>query len=144
MSYRVIGKEVRRVDAVNKVTGKANFTDDFFERDMLVGKVLRSPYAHAKIKKINVDKAKALEGVVAVLTYKDLPNIKYATAGHPYSLDPKHRDVADRTILTDKARHVGDSIAIVIAKNELIAEKAIKLIEVDYEVLPFVLDPEKA
>lgn len=144
MSYRVIGKEVRRVDAVNKVTGKANFTDDFFERDMLVGKVLRSPYAHAKIKNINVDKAKALEGVVAVLTYKDLPNIKYATAGHPYSLDPKHRDVADRTILTDKARHVGDSIAIVIAKNELIAEKAIKLIEVDYEVLPFVLDPEKA
>ncbi len=144
MSYRVIGSNVKRLDAVSKVTGKAKYTDDFFERDMLIGKVLRSPYAHALIKKIDVSKAKALEGVEAVITHEDLPKIKYATAGHPWSLDPKYRDIADRMILTDKARYVGDCIAAVIAKDHLIAEKALKLIEVEYEVLPFVLDPEKA
>lgn len=144
MTYKVIGSSVNRLDAVAKVTGKAKYADDFFERDMLVGKVLRSPYAHAIIKDIDVSKAKALPGVEAVITHKDLPKIQFPTAGHPYSLDPAHRDVADRLILTDKARFVGDSIAAVIAVDELTAEKALKLIEVEYEVLPFVIDPEEA
>ncbi len=144
MSYKVIGNSVNRLDAVAKVTGKAKYTDDFFERDMLVGKVLSSPYAHAIIKNIDVSKAKALSGVEAVITYKDLPNIQFATAGHPYSLDPSHQDVADRLILTNKARFVGDSIAAVVAKDTLTAEKALKLIEVEYEILQHVLDPEEA
>lgn len=144
MENKVIGSSVTRVDAVAKVTGKAKYADDFFERDMLVGKVLRSPYAHAKIKNIDTSKAKALPGVEAVITYKDLPNIKFATAGHPYSLDPSHRDVEDRLILTDKARYVGDEVAAVVAVDSLTAEKALKLIEVEYEILPFVLDPEES
>lgn len=144
MENKVIGSSVNRVDAVAKVTGKAKYADDFFERDMLCGKVLRSPYAHAIIKKIDVSKAKALSGVEAVITYKDLPNIKFATAGHPYSLDPSHRDVEDRLILTDKARYVGDEVAAVVAVDQLTAEKALKLIDIEYEVLPFVLDPEEA
>ncbi len=144
MAYEIVGKRETRKDAVAKVTGKAKYADDFFERDMLVGKVLRSPHAHAIIKNIDVSKAKALPGVEAVITHKDLPNILYATAGHPWSLDPEHRDVADRLILTDKARLVGDGIAAVVAVDELTAKKALKLIEVEYEVLPFVLDPEKA
>lgn len=144
MTHKVIGESVNRVDAVAKVTGKAKYTDDFFERDMLVGKVLRSPYAHAIIKNIDVSKAKALPGVEAVITYMDLPSIKYPTAGHPYDLDPSHRDVADRLILTDKARYVGDEVAAVVAVDSLTAEKALKLIEVEYEILPFVLDPEEA
>jgi len=135
---------VTRKDAVAKVTGKAKYADDFFERDMLVGKVLRSPYAHAVIKNIDVSKARALPGVEAVITHKDLPGIKYGTAGHPWSLEVDHRDAEDRLILTDKARLVGDGIAAVVAIDALTAEKALKLIEVEYEVLPFVLDPEEA
>ncbi len=144
MSYTTIGKSVQRVDAVAKVTGKAKFTADLCDKDMLVGKVLRSPYAHAVIKHIDVAKAAALPGVLAVLTHKDVPQVKFATAGHPYSLDPGHRDKEDRLILTDKARFVGDAIAAVVATDELIGEKALKLIEVEYEVLPALITPEAA
>lgn len=144
MEFEVVGKREQRKDAVAKVTGKAKYADDFFERDMLVGKVLRSPHAHALIKSINVEKAKAMPGVEAVLTYKDMPKIKFGTAGHPYSLDANHRDVEDRYILTDKVRYSGEGVAAVVAVDALTAEKALKLIEVEYEVLPFVLDPEKA
>ncbi len=144
MGFKIIGSSVNRLDAVSKVTGKAKYTNDFFEREMLCGKVLRSPYAHAVIKAIDVSEAKALPGVIAVFTSQDLPKLKYATAGHPWSIDPKHRDIEDRMILTDKARYVGDSVAAVVAQDEIIAKEALKLIKVDYEVLPHVLDPEKA
>lgn len=144
MSYKILGSDINRVDAFAKVTGRAKYTDDFMERDMLVGKVLRSPYAHAYIKNIDVEEASKLEGVYAIITSKDLPKIKFATAGHPYSLDPTHRDVEDRLILTDKARLVGDAIAAIVAKDEIIAEKALKLIKVDYEILPAVFDVEEA
>ena len=144
MTYKVIGSNVNRIDAVAKVTGKAKYVDDFFERDMLTGKVLRSPYAHAKIINIDVSEAKEIEGVEAIITYKDLPNIKFSTAGHPWSLDPSHRDIEDRLILTDKARFVGDAIAAVVATNEIIAERAMKLIKVEYEVLHHIIRPEDA
>lgn len=144
MAYTIIGKSVQRIDAVSKVTGKAKYTDDYLEQEMLVGKILRSPYAHARIKSIDVSKAKVLPGVEAVLTHHDVPVIKFATAGHPYSLDPGHRDKADRLILTDKARFVGDAVAAVVATDELIAEKALKLIMVEYEVLEALTTPEAA
>ncbi|KKM11054.1 xanthine dehydrogenase [Clostridiales bacterium PH28_bin88] len=144
MAFEVVGESVKRIDAVAKVTGKAKYTGDFFERDMLVGKILRSPHAHAAVKSIDASKAKALPGVAAVLTYEDVPQEPYATAGHPYSLDPKRGDRADRTILTGKARFVGDAVAAVVATNELIAEKALKLIDVEYEVLEPLLTPEAA
>lgn len=144
MTFEIVGKSVNRLDGVAKVTGRAKYADDFSERGMLIGKVLRSPYAHAIVKNIDTTKALALEGVEAVITYKDLPKIKFATAGHPWSLDPSHRDIEDRLILTDKARFVGDAIAAVVASDELIAERALKLIEVDYEVLPHILKSEDA
>ncbi|MHB1654295.1 MAG: xanthine dehydrogenase molybdenum-binding subunit XdhA [Desulfitobacteriaceae bacterium] len=144
MAYTTVGKSIKRVDAIAKVTGKAKYTGDFTERDMLIGKMLRSPYAHARVKRIDVSKAKALPGVEAVLTYTDVPQIKYATAGHPYSLDPGHRDKEDRLILTDKARFYGDAVAAVVATDELIAEQALKLIEVEYEELEVLLSPEAA
>ncbi|MDR3540238.1 MAG: xanthine dehydrogenase molybdenum-binding subunit XdhA [Desulfosporosinus sp.] len=167
MAYKVVGKSVCKVDAIAKVTGKARYTDDYFERDMLVGKILHSPYAHALIKTIDVSLAKALPGVEAVLTYKDLPKInfstslpgviedvtekeleaeriKFATAGHPYALDPGHRDVEDRHILAKKARFVGDAIAAVVATDELIAAQALKLIKVEYEVLEALTSTEAA
>ncbi|GAA0742803.1 xanthine dehydrogenase molybdenum-binding subunit XdhA [Clostridium oceanicum] len=143
-SYTLIGKGINRVDAVAKVTGKAKYCSDYFEPDLLVGMVLRSPYAHAKIKNIDTKEAEKLEGVEAVLTYKTVPNTKFPTAGHPYSLDPSHRDIEDYSLLTDKARFVGDAVAAVVATDELIAKKALKLIKIDYEVLPFVTDQEEA
>jgi xanthine dehydrogenase molybdenum-binding subunit len=144
MSLKIVGKSVQRLDAVEKVTGRARYSEDFFERDMLVGKVLRSPHAHARVLRIDAARARALPGVEAVLTPADLPQVKFPTAGHPWSLDPAHRDVADRLILTDKARFVGDAVAAVVAVDELTAEKALRLIEVEYDVLPFVLTAEDA
>lgn len=144
MAYSVLGKSVTRVDAVAKVTGKAKYTDDLAEKNMLIGKLLRSPYAHARIKSIDVSRAKALPGVEAILTYKELPNIKFPTAGHAYTLDPNRRDKADRLILTDKARFVGDAVAAVVAQDELVAQKALELIEVEYEVMEALLTPEAA
>jgi xanthine dehydrogenase molybdenum-binding subunit len=144
MDYKVIGSSVTRLDGVAKVTGKAKYADDYFEREMLVGKVLRSPYAHAKIKSIDISKAKALEGVEAVITHADLPKIKFATAGHPWTFDEAHRDIEDRLIITDKARFWGEPVVAVVATDEIIAQRALKLIEVEYDVLPFVLDQEEA
>jgi xanthine dehydrogenase molybdenum-binding subunit len=144
MSLKIVGKSVQRLDAVDKVTGRARYSEDFFERDMLVGKVLRSPYAHARVKRIDAAKARALPGVEAVLLPRDLPRVKFPTAGHPWALDPGHRDVADRLILTEKARFVGDAVAAVVAVDPLVAEQALRLIEVEYEVLPHVLTAEDA
>jgi len=144
MGLNMVGKSVQRLDAVAKVTGKALYSEDFFERDLLVGKVLRSPHAHARVLSMDVSRALALPGVEAVLQAKDLPNLKFGTAGHPWSLDPHHRDIADRLILTDKARFVGDAVAAVVAVDLLTATKALGLIDVQYEVLPFVLTPEEA
>jgi xanthine dehydrogenase molybdenum-binding subunit len=141
---KIVGKSVQRLDAVEKVTGRARYSEDFFERDMLVGKVLRSPFAHARVKRIDASRAKALPGVEAVLTPADLPKIKFPTAGHPWALDPAHRDVADRLILTDQTRFVGDAVAAVVAVDALTAEQALRLIEVEYEELPFVLTAEDA
>ncbi len=79
-----IGKSVQRVDAVAKVTGRARYTDDFYIPGMLVAKYLRSTIAHGRVKRIDTSKAKRLAGVEAVYTYADVPQNKFATAGHPY------------------------------------------------------------
>jgi xanthine dehydrogenase molybdenum-binding subunit len=128
-----IGKSVKRVDAVAKVTGRARYTDDFYIPGMLVAKYLRSTIAHGRVKRIDSSKAKRLAGVEAVYTYEDVPQTKFATAGHPYSLDPAHKDVEDRLLLTQHVRYWGDEIAIVVAENSLILQDALKLIQVEYE-----------
>ncbi len=144
MGSGIVGKGVPRLDAVDKVTGRARYSEDFSQRDMLVGKVLRSPHAHARVLRVDAAEARALPGVEAVLTAEDLPTIKFGTSGHPWSLDPHHRDMADRLILTPKARFVGDAVAAVVAVDLPTAQKALRLIRVDYEVLPCVLTPEAA
>lgn len=144
MTYKIVGKSEQRIDGVSKVTGRAKFTGDFTERNMLVGKILRSPFAHAKVKSIDASAAKVLPGVEAVLTYLDVPQIKFATAGHPYSLDPRYRDKEDRLILTGKARFAGDAVAAVVAIDEITAAKALKLIAVEYEQLEPLTTPEAA
>ncbi|MCB2178898.1 molybdopterin-dependent oxidoreductase [bacterium] len=131
-----VGKPEPKVDAVKLVQGKPAFTADIELRGMLVAKVLRSPVAHARIKYIDASKARALEGVAAVLTYQDIPRVPYSTAGQS---DPIPGPL-DMFSLDNKVRYVGDRVAFVAAETEEIAMQALKLIDVEYEELPAILD----
>ncbi len=139
-TWHSVGKPEIKVDALKLVQGKPAFAADIEKRGMLVAKVLRSPVAHARIKKIDASKANALEGVAAVLTYEDLPRVVYSTAGQS---DPIPGPL-DMFSLDNKVRYVGDRVAFVAAETEEIAEQALKLIEVEYEELPILLDPAQA
>lgn len=136
----VVGKAERKVDAVKLVTGKPAFVDDIELRGLLHGRLLTSPHAHAIIREIDVSRARALPGVHAVLTYKDVPRIPYTTAGQSWPEPGPH----DQYCLDYRVRFVGDRVAAVAAETLEIAEQALKLIEVDYEILPALLDPRKA
>lgn len=137
---KVIGRSEPKVDAVKLASGKPVYADDFEMRDMLYAALLTSPHAHARIKHIDITKAKALPGVHAVLTYKDVPRVYYASGGQSYPNPLPY----DQVSLDNKVRHVGDRVAVVAAESPEIAHEALKLIEVDYEVLPAVFDPEAA
>lgn len=128
-----IGKSVKRVDAFEKVTGRARYTNDFLLNNALVAKVLHSTIANGKVKKIDITEASKLPGVVKIITCFDVPDITFPTSGHPLSLDIHHADIADRKLLNTRVRYYGDDIAAVIAKNDLIATRALKLIKVEYE-----------
>ncbi|HUK17897.1 MAG TPA: molybdopterin cofactor-binding domain-containing protein [Bryobacteraceae bacterium] len=138
--HLVVGKNLRKVDGVKLVTGGAAFTDDIHLPGMLYGKILPSPHAHARIRRIDTTKARALPGVLAVLTYQDVPRVPHTTAGQAWPEPSPY----DTYLLDSKVRFVGDRVAAVAAESRAIAEQAIKLIEVDYEILPAVLDMEQA
>jgi CO/xanthine dehydrogenase Mo-binding subunit len=122
------------------VTGTARYTADVSMEGLLHLKVLRSPHAHAKITAIRTEKAAAVPGVHAVFTWKDVPRRLYTSALHDdYRVDPD-----DTYILDDVVRYVGQRVAAVAAESEGAAEEACRLIEVDYDILPAVFDPEKA
>ncbi len=135
-----VGQPQAKVDGVKLATGQPVFTDDVKLPDMLYGALLTSPHAHARIKKIDASRARALEGVYAVLTHKDVARVKYATGGQSYPQPPPY----DQVSLDDKVRHVGDRVAIVAAESPAIARRALRMIDVEYEVLPHVLDPVEA
>jgi putative selenate reductase molybdopterin-binding subunit len=137
---RVVGKPEIKVDAVKLAQGKPAFTDDIELRGMLYAKVLHSPVAHARIKRINATKARALEGVHAVLTHQDIPRVVYSTAGQS---DPIPGPL-DSFSLDNKVRFVGDRVAFVAAESEEIAERALELIQVEYEELPAIIDSRDA
>ncbi len=132
-----MGKPEPKVDAVKLVQGKPAFTADIEMRGMLVAKVLHSPHAHARIRSIDASKARALPGVAAVLTHTDIPRVVYSTAGQS---DPIPGPL-DSFSLDHKVRFVGDRVAFVAAESAEIAEAALGLIEVDYELLPALFDP---
>lgn len=139
-TWQTVGKPEIKVDAIKLVQGKPAFTADFEKRGMLHAKVLHSPHAHAIIKKIDTSKAKELEGVAAVLTWQDIPRVVYSTAGQS---DPIPGPL-DTFSLDKKVRFVGDRVALVAAETPEIAEKALSLIKVEYEVLPAILDSREA
>jgi putative selenate reductase molybdopterin-binding subunit len=137
---RVVGQAEPKVDGVKLAAGRPVFTDDVEVDGMLYGALLTSPHAHARIKQIDAERARALPGVHAVLTHEDIPRVKYASGGQSYPQPPPY----DQVVLDDKVRHVGDRVAVVAAETPELAAQALRLIEVDYEVLPHVLDPEAA
>jgi putative selenate reductase molybdopterin-binding subunit len=139
-TWQTVGKPEKKVDAVKLVQGKPAFAADMDMRGMLYAKVLHSPHAHARIKKIDTSKAKELKGVAAVLTWQDIPRVVYSTAGQS---DPIPGPL-DTFSLDHKVRFVGDRVAFVAAESPEIAEKALSLIEVEYEILDSILDSREA
>src|ERR1044071_1527012 len=133
-SYSVIGKPQRRVDGEEKVTGKALYTVDLQIPGMAHAKILRSPFAHAKVVRIDAAKAEKLPGVYGVITREDQRH--FAMFGAAYK---------DQTVVAvDKVRYVGDPVAAVAAVDDATAEQALRLVEVDYEELPAVTSIEEA
>lgn len=133
--YEVVGKPLPRIDGKVKVTGSATFADDLILPGMLHGKLVRSPYAHAKIIRIDTRKAERLPGVRAVITGKDFPGIVVGFM----------KQYADRPpIAIDKVRHYGEAVAAIAAIDEDTAEEALSLIDIEYEELPCVLNWEEA
>jgi len=137
---KIVSKSKKKIDGPGLATGKRKFVDDFDMPGALVGKVLRSPHAHAIIKKINTSKAKKLPGVHAVLCYKDVPRVAHTTAGQGFPEPSPY----DTFVFDKKVRYVGDRVAAVAAESDDIAAEALKLIGVEYKVLPAVLDAKKA
>ena len=130
--FSVIGKRLPMVDAPEKVTGAGIYTDDMTMPGMLVGKILHSPHAHARIRNIDTRKAEALPGVKAVVTGREFPN--------QYGILPIGHD--ETAFAVDKVRYIGDNVAGVAAVSEEVARQALELIEVDYETLPAWFDAE--
>lgn len=141
--YKVIGTRVVRPDGVDKVTGRANFGADFTLPGMLYGKVLRSPHAHARIKKIDTSAASAIEGVYAVVTGADFPKVgsEEITGGEGAG---DFADLASNVMARDKVVYHGHAVAAVAAKSTIVADAALAAIKVEYEVLTPVMDLDAA
>ena len=132
--FTTIGKSVAFVDAAEKTTGHGKYTDDLSVPGMLIGKILHSPHPHARIKRIDTARALALPGVVAVVAGNDAPTT--------YGILPIGHD--EHALALDKVRYVGDNVACVAAVDEATAERALELIDVEYELLPAWFDPEQS
>lgn len=131
-----VGKSYDKVDAKGILSGKPSYTGDFVPKDALIIKVLRSPHAQARIKSIDTSKAKLIPGVEAIFTYEDVPNTRVTLAGQTYPEPSAY----DALILDPVVRYVGDEVALVVAKDEATALKAMPLLKVEYEVQKPVLD----
>jgi putative selenate reductase molybdopterin-binding subunit len=128
---KYVNHERPSIDGKGLMMGKPGYTDDLAERGSLIVKVLRSPHAFAKIKSIDKSKASELEGVELVLTYEDFERIPVTRAGQGYPEPSPH----DKFVLDNYVRHVGDEVAAVAATDVKTAEKALSLLDVEYEVL---------
>jgi CO/xanthine dehydrogenase Mo-binding subunit len=139
--FRVIGRRTPKVDAIDKVTGRAQFGADVPLSRLLMGKVLRSPHAHAHIRRIDTEKAAALPGVHAIITSHDLPTITPGTRGKQGSATLQESYLSQEVLARDRVLFHGHAVAAVAATSSDIAEAALELIQVEYEPLPYVLDP---
>lgn len=140
METRYVGAPVRKSDARALTTGQPVYTDDIAPAGCLIVKVLRSPHAHALITEINTNIAKKVPGIECILTYEDVPQKRFTMAGQTFPEPSPY----DRLILDRRVRFVGDAVAIVAGETDAAVDKALRLIKVQYEVLPALLDPRKA
>jgi len=134
IEFSIIGKPIPMVDAAGKTTGAGKYTDDLSLPGMLIGKILHSPHPHARIKRIDTRRAEKLDGVVTVAIGADAPNT--------YGILPVGHD--EHALAVDKVRYVGDNVACVVSEDEAAAERALELIDVEYELLPAYFDPEES
>lgn len=135
-----VNQAIPKIDSKALVTGKPVYTDDIAPKDCLVVKILRSPHAHAVIKKIDSSRAMKIPGMTAVFTYEDCPQERFTMAGQTYPEPSPY----DRLILDKRVRFVGDAVAIVAGETNEAVDRALKMIKVEYEVLTPVLDFHKA
>lgn len=135
-----VGKKIKRVDAFDKVTGRAKFTEDLVPKDAYTAKIYHSTIAHGKVLHIDTTEAMKVPGVVKIVTCFDVPKIQFPTAGHPWSTEKDHQDVADRLLLNEHVRYYGDDVAVVIARDEVACKQALKKIVVEYEEYPANFD----
>lgn len=138
--YHAVGKCIPKKDSEQLLLGKPVFMDDIVHEDCLVVKILRSPYAHALIEDINTAAAMKVPGIVAVYTWKDVPQNRFSIAGQTFPEPSPY----DRLILDRRVRSVGDAVAIVAGETEKAVDKALRVIKVKYQVLEPVLDFRKA
>lgn len=137
---RQLSHAVVKKDAKGLLEGRAVYTNDLAPRDSYIVKLLRSPHAHARIRSIDASRARRIDGIVAIYTYEDVPQVRYTLAGQSFrEMSPYDTMILDRTV-----RYVGDEVAIVVGTDELAINAAMRLIKVDYEVLPAVLDFKEA
>ena len=137
---KTISHAVVKKDARGLLQGRAVYTNDLAPRDAYIVKLLRSPHAHARIRSIDTHRALRIDGIVAIYTYEDVPNARFTLAGQSFrEMSPYDTLILDRTV-----RYVGDEVAIVVGTDELAINAAMRLIKVDYEVLPAVTDFTKA
>ena len=139
-----VGKELKRVDAYEKVTGGAKYVADLAPKDLLVAKVVHSTIANGVVKSFDLEEALKVPGVVKIVTCFDVPDIQFPTPGHPWSVEAAHQDVSDRKLLNTRVRVYGDDIAAVIAENEIAANRAARLVKVEYEVYEPLLTTDEA
>ncbi len=140
----IVGKSVPRVDAYDKVTGRAKYTDDLCEKNALIGKIVHSTIANGLVKRIDTSEAEKIPGVVKILTCFDVPGHCFPTDGHPWCIDTAHQGPQDRNLLNARVRLYGDDIAAVVAEDEIAANRAVRAIKVEYEEYPVLLDPMEA
>ena len=140
----VVGKSFNRVDALGKVTGEAKYTADLEPKDCLHAKVIHSTIANGLVKSFDLTEALKVPGVVKIVTCFDVPDYQFPTAGHPWSVEKAHQDIADRKLLNTRVRLYGDDIAAVVAENEVACQQAARLIQVEYEEYDPLVTVEQA
>lgn len=128
-----VGQSIPRVDAVQKVTGQAKYTADLAPKNILHAKVVHATITNGCVLSIDGSEAAKVDGFVKLITCFDVPNTRFPTAGHPWSVEKAHQDICDRPLLSRRVRLYGDDIAVVIAENPLAAAKAARLVKVEYE-----------
>src|SRR5262245_14001048 len=146
-TLKTVGHATPRIDAADRVTGKATYTNDVRLPGMLYARILRSPHPHAQVRRIYVAKALALPGVKTILTHENCQVVFGAggiSGGQQYNDEIKKITKHRRYVFNNPVRFVGDPVAAVAAVNRHVADEALRLIQVDYDVLSFVLEPEDA